>query len=264
MTGLIDTHCHLDHFSDEELPALLDRAKSAGLSGMVTIGTRLSRHGQQKALTRRSRTDITIWCAIGTHPDHVSEEEYLDADAISALAEPEEVIAIGESGLDYFHGTEEVRPLQHKYFRAHIAAARKTGLPLVIHSRSADEDMAAILTQETEKNGAFPFLLHCFASGHDLARTALDLGGYLSFSGIATFPKGETIRDVARDAPAERIFVETDAPYLAPVPRRGKRNEPSFVSFTAQTVAELRGMEPAAFAELTTSNFLRLFSQARL
>lgn len=262
MTGLIDTHCHLDHFTHEELPELLDRARAAGLDGMVTIGTRISRHEEQKALTGHSRPDLRIWCAIGTHPDHVEEEELLSAEALAALSTPKEVIAIGESGLDYFHGGEEVRPLQQQHFRAHIGAARMTGLPLVIHARAADDDIGAILEDETARNGAFPFLLHCFASGPELARRALALGGYLSFSGIATFPKCEDIRSVAAAAPIDRIFVETDSPYLAPVPRRGKRNEPGYVAFTAAKVAETRGMEPEAFAAQTTENFFRLFKRA--
>lgn len=262
MTGLIDTHCHLDHFSPEEMPALLDRAREFGLEGMVTIGTRLSRQSEQKALTGYSRPDLKIWCAIGTHPDHVDEEGVPEAETIVALADAPEVVAIGESGLDYFHGAEHVRPAQQANFRAHIHAARVTGLPLAIHARQADEDMAAILQDETESRGAFPFLLHCFASGPDLARAALDLGGYLSFSGIVTFPKSVELRDIAAQVPAERLLVETDSPFLAPVPRRGKRNEPGYTAYTASVVAELRGLTSDAFAALTTGNFRRLFTRA--
>lgn len=260
--GLIDSHCHLDHFSSEELPLLLDRAREAGLDGMVTIGTRLSRQHEQKALTRHARPDLAIWCSIGTHPDHVGEEETPEAARIAELADAPEVVAIGESGLDYFHGAPEIRPLQQASFRAHIHAARLTGLPLVIHARQADDDVAAVLEDETETRGAFPFLLHCFASGPDLAGRALALGGYLSFSGIATFPKSSELRDIARTVPHDRLLVETDSPYLAPAPKRGKRNEPAYVAFTAATVADTVGLEPAAFAAVTTANFHRLFTKA--
>lgn len=262
MSGLIDTHCHLDHFSEEEIPGLLDRAKEHGLEGMVTIGTRLSRQTVQKDLTRHSRPDLRIWCAIGTHPDHVVEEGPVRAEEIVRLAELSEVVAIGESGLDYFHGAEDVRPAQQASFREHVRAARLTGLPLAIHTRQADEDMASLLREETEVNGAFPFLLHCFASGPELAKTALELGGYLSFSGIVTFPKSQELRDVAAATPLERIFVETDSPYLAPVPRRGKRNEPGYTSYTAEAVAQLKGLDRQAFADATTANFRRLFTRA--
>ncbi|NHN87594.1 TatD family hydrolase [Acetobacter conturbans] len=262
MTGLIDTHCHLDHFSAEEMPGLLDRAKEFGLEGMVTIGTRLSRQSEQKALTRYSRPDLSIWCAIGTHPDHVMEEAPMDAAAIVKLAEDPEVIAIGETGLDYFHGAEDVRPTQKASFREHVHAARLTGLPLVIHTREADEDMAAILEEETETRGAFPFLLHCFASGPELAKTALELGGYLSFSGIVTFPRSQELRDIAASVPMDRIFVETDSPFLAPVPRRGKRNEPGYTAYTAGVVAQLKGLELQAFTDATTTNFHHLFTRA--
>lgn len=262
MTGLIDTHCHLDHFSDEELPGLLDRAKAAGLDGMVTIGTRLSRQQEQKDLTRLTRPDLKIWCAVGTHPDHAEEEGVPAPEEIVALTDVPEVVAIGECGLDYFHGKEEVRPVQQACFRAHIQAARETGLPLVIHTRQADDDMAAILEDETRTNGAFPFLIHCFASGPALAKAALDLGGYISFSGIVTFPKAPDVRKVAEEMPADRILVETDSPFLAPVPYRGKRNEPGYTACTAELVAGLRGLEKAAFAELTTANFHRLFRKA--
>ncbi|NHO31023.1 TatD family hydrolase [Acetobacter fallax] len=262
MTGLIDTHCHLDHFSDEEMPDVLNRAREFGLDGMVTIGTRLSKQAEQKALTKYSRPDLTIWCAIGTHPDHVDEEGVPEAETIVALTEEPEVIAIGESGLDYFHGGEDIRPTQQASFRAHIHAARLTGLPLAIHARQADDDIAVILREETEERGAFPFLLHCFASGPALAKAALDLGGYLSFSGIVTFPRSTELREIAAQVPMERVLVETDSPFLAPVPRRGKRNEPGYTAYTAGVVAELHGLELPALAEATTANFHRLFTKA--
>ncbi|PMP98730.1 TatD family hydrolase [Komagataeibacter saccharivorans] len=261
-TGLTDSHCHLDHFSDGELPEILARTQQAGVDGMVTIGTRLSRAQQQKKLATLDQPDLRVWCTIGTHPDHVTEEDLPDAATIAAMADDPCVVGIGESGLDYFHGQADVRPLQHESFRVHIDAARRTGLPLVIHTREADEDTLAILRDETTRNGAFPFLIHCFSSGPELARGALELGGYISFSGIATFSRAQSVRDVAKDVPADRLLVETDSPYLAPVPRRGKRNEPGYVAYTARVLAELRGMEDAAFAEMTTANFSRLFTQA--
>lgn len=262
MTGLIDSHCHLDHFPDDAIPDLLDRARAAGVEGMVTIGTRLSRAAQQKDLTRFSRPDLRVWCTVGTHPDHVEECTVADAADIVALADDPRVIGIGESGLDYFHGAEAVRPLQQARFRAHIQAARRMNLPLVIHARDADDDVAAILRDEVAAGGPFRFLLHCFASGPELARVGLELGGYVSFSGILTFPRSDALRDVARTIPPDRLLVETDSPYLAPVPHRGRRNEPAFVADTAGRLAELRDIEPAALAELTTANFHRLFSRA--
>ncbi|RUT25795.1 LuxR family transcriptional regulator [Asaia sp. W19] len=259
MTGLIDTHCHLDRLDD--VPAALALAKEHGLSGMVTIGTRLSCAQTQIDLTRLDTPALRVWCAIGTHPDHVDEEEPPELATLVRLAEPEGVIGIGESGLDYLHGGVPLRAAQAASFRVHIAAARETGLPLVIHAREADDDVAAILRDEHAK-GAFPFLLHCFASGMDLARVAIDLGGYVSFSGLLTFPKCETIREVARAMPAERLLVETDSPFLAPVPKRGKPNTPGYVAYTAARLAQERELTPEALAELTTRNFHALFRRA--
>lgn len=261
-SGLTDSHCHLDHFSDEEMPEILARARQAGVDGMVTIGTRLSRADQQKKLATLDAPDLRVWCTIGTHPDHVGEEALPDVAELVALADDPRVVGIGESGLDYFHGQPEIRPKQHESFRVHIDAARRTGLPLVIHTREADGDMLAILRDETERNGAFPFLVHCFSSGPELAAGALELGGYISFSGIATFSRAQSVRDVAKDVPDDRLLVETDSPFLAPVPRRGKRNEPGYVAYTARVLAEMRGMDDAAFAQMTTRNFSRLFSRA--
>ena len=259
---LIDSHCHLDHFGDEEMAGLLDRAEAAGLSGMVTIGTRLSQAPRQRALTRHARAGLPIWCTIGTHPDHVADEAYPEAEALADLARPPEIVGIGESGLDYFHGAPEVRPLQARSFRAHLRAARLADLPLVIHSRDAEADTASVLREEHAAGGPFRFLLHCFSGTATLAEAALSLGGSISFSGIVTFPKSGALREIARAMPADRLLVETDAPYLAPVPRRGKRNEPSFVAHTASVLAEARGLSDAAFRALTTANFHRLFSKA--
>ena len=259
---LIDSHCHLDHFPDDELDALFDRARKAGLGGMVTIGTRLSAAPLNRSLTRRTRPDLAIWCTIGTHPDHVADEAVPDPDRLATLASAPEIVGIGESGLDYFHGEPAVRPLQQASFRSHLRAARMADLPLVIHARDADADVAAILTEEHEAGGPFRFVLHCFSSGEALARTALSLGGYVSFSGILTFPKSEELRQIAGRIPADRLLVETDAPFLAPAPKRGRRNEPSFVAHTASVLAGVRGVEDEALRALTTGNFRRLFSKA--
>lgn len=258
MRGLIDTHCHLDRL--EDLPAGLDFARQAGLAGMITIGTRWSERAKQKALTDHDSPELRIWCALGTHPDHAHEEALPSLDEMLAELESSKVAAIGESGLDYFHGTDEVKPAQHQSFRRHIEAARVTGLPLVIHTRQADDDTIAILRDEHEK-GAFPFLIHCFASGPRLAEAALELGGYLSFSGLLTFKKCEEIRDVARHAPEDRILVETDSPFLAPVPKRGKPNMPGYVVHTAERLAEERGLTGEKLVEITQANTRRLFTR---
>ncbi|OUJ00966.1 TatD family hydrolase [Acetobacter cibinongensis] len=259
--GLIDSHCHLDHFTDEEIPALLAAAKAAGVTGMVTIGTRLARAHQQKALTRYSSPDVHVWCTVGTHPDHVEETPLPSVETIAEIAQAPEVVGIGESGLDYFHGAEAVRPLQQDSFRRHIGAARELNIPIIIHARQADEDVARILQEEVSR-GPFPILLHCFASSAALAQSVVELGGYVSFSGIATFPKCGEFRDVARELPLERILVETDSPYLAPVPKRGKRNEPSYVAYTAACLAQERGQSLEDFTQTTTDNFFRLFRKA--
>ncbi len=259
---LIDSHCHLDRFEPQELPAILGRAQAAGVCAMVTIGTRLSEAARQIALAELSRPGLDIWCTIGTHPDHVDEEKLPVPHELAARARPLRVIGIGESGLDYFHGVPEIRPTQQASFRAHIRAARLADLPLVIHARNADDDMIAILEEEHRAGGRFRFLLHCFSSGAALATRALALGGYISFSGILTFPKSDALRDIAREVPLDRLLVETDAPFLAPVPYRGRRNEPAFVAHTAAILAQLRGLPDAVLHEQTRRNFYRLFSKA--
>jgi TatD DNase family protein len=255
---LIDSHCHLDNFLAEERPALLERAAAAGVGGMVSIGTRL---GQSRALIDMVKPWPNVWCTIGVHPHNAAEQETPTPEALAAMAAPPKVIGIGESGLDYFYD-KAPRPAQQASFRAHIRAARLTGLPLVIHARDADADIAAILQDEWDEGGSFTFLLHCFSSTRKLAEDALALGGYISFSGILTFPKSTEIRAIALDVPEDRLLVETDAPYLAPVPYRGKRNEPSFVAETARVLAEVRGMSIEALGALTTRNFHRLFAKA--
>jgi TatD DNase family protein len=254
---LIDTHCHLD-FADfvEERDAIVARAHAAGVRQMVTISTRVKKLDGLLAITEAYPS---VFCSVGTHPNNADEELDIEVEDLVRLSKHEKVVAIGEVGLDYFYDT--VKPEDQKTgLIRHIAAARETGLPLVIHSRSADEDMAEILTLETGK-GAFPFILHCFSSGPGLARTGVELGGYVSFSGILTFPKSEDLRDIAKTIPHDRLLVETDAPYLAPKRWRGKRNEPSYVVNTAEVLAQTIGMSVDEIGTITTDNALRIFSK---
>jgi len=254
---LIDTHCHLD-FADfaEERDAIVERAHASGVGQMVTISTRVAKLDSLLAITDAYPS---VFCSVGTHPNNADEELDIEVEDLVRLSRHPKVVAIGEAGLDYFYDT--VKPEdQRTGFLRHIAAARETGLPLVIHSRSADEDMAAILRDETGK-GAFPFILHCFSAGPELAATGVELGGYISFSGILTFPKSEDIRAIAKTVPQDRLLVETDAPYLAPKRWRGKRNEPSYVVNTAEVLAETIGVSLEAVAALTTDNALRVFSK---
>jgi len=254
---LVDSHCHLD-FPDfaEELDAVVQRAVDAGIERLVTISTRVRNFDQVLAIADRFEP---VFCSVGTHPHNADEELDVTADRLVALSEHRKVVAIGEAGLDYFYDNAP-REAQVQGLRTHIAAARVTGLPLVIHARDADSDMAAILREESEK-GAFPAVLHCFSSGKALAETGIELGHYVSFSGILTFKKSDELRSIARELPVDRILVETDAPYLAPTPRRGKRNEPAFVAHTAAVLAETRGVAVEAIAEQTSENFFRLFSK---
>ena len=254
---LVDSHCHLD-FPDfaSELDAVVARARAAGIGRMVTISTRVKKHAQVLAI---AETFPDVFCSVGTHPHNAQEETDIDAAKLVALSQHAKIVAIGEAGLDY-HYDKSPRDLQAKSFREHIAAARATKLPLVIHSRDCDEDMAKILIEEMGK-GAFPAVLHCFTGGRDLAFKAIDLGLYVSFTGILTFKNSAALRDIAKDLPAERILVETDAPYLAPGPYRGKRNEPSYVVETARVLAETRGVSGDEIARQTTENFFRLFNK---
>jgi TatD DNase family protein len=255
---LIDSHCHLDYYSPEEKPHILARAFEAGVGEVVTIGTRLSHAAEQLALAEGGEN---IWCTVGTHPHHAAEEELPQEQQILDLVSHPKVIAVGEAGLDYFYDRSP-RDVQAEVFRRQICAARSAGVPICIHTRDADEDMLAILRDERASGGYFDFLLHCFSSGRALAEQAVEMGGYVSFSGILTFPKSSELRAIAADLPAESLLVETDSPYLAPVPFRGKRNEPAHVAHTARVLAELRGLAPDALADLTTRNFRRLFSKA--
>ena len=254
---LVDSHCHLD-FPDfaEEREAIVARALAAGIGRMVTISTRVKRFQQ---IIEIAETFNEVYCSVGTHPHNVAEELDVTADELVRLSGHPKVVAIGEAGLDYYYD-KAPRDAQAQGFRTHIAAARRTGLPLVIHSRDADDDMASILEDETGK-GAFPFILHCFSSRRRLAEVGVALGGYVSFSGILTFKNSTELRAIAADVPRDRLLVETDAPYLAPVPHRGKRNEPAYVANTAKVLAETVGVSEAEIADITTGNFFRLFAK---
>jgi len=252
---LIDSHCHLD-FPDfkDELDGVVARAKDAGIGRLVTISTRVRRQDGLLAIAERFPD---VFCSVGTHPHHAHEELDIGAADLIARTRHPKVVAIGEAGLDY-HYDNSPRAAQEQGFRAHIAAARETGLPLVIHSRDADDDMARILREETGK-GAFPAVLHCFTGGRALALTGIELGLYVSFTGILTFKNSAELRAIAAELPADRILVETDAPYLAPAPYRGKRCEPAYVVETARVLAETRGVSPDEIARQTTENVHRLF-----
>jgi TatD DNase family protein len=258
LPALVDSHCHLD-FPDliGETDAVVARAAAAGVGRMVTICTRLRLQDQVRAIAEAH--DGVFWAA-GTHPMHVAEEPMVSVEALVALAAHPKLVGIGETGLDY-HYTAESAGAQAESLRIHIEAARRTGLPLIIHARDADADVARILTEE-HAAGAYGCVMHCFTAGRALAETALGLGFYLSISGIATFRSAADLRDIFADAPRDRLLVETDSPYLAPLPHRGKRNEPAYVAQTARVMAERLGMEPAEFAALTSANFDRLFAKA--
>lgn len=256
---LVDSHCHLDFPDFEgELEDVVARAARADVDYMVTICTHVTKFDQVLAVA--SRFD-NMWCTVGIHPHNADAEPDTSAEALVAMAAHPKVVALGETGLDFYYD-HSPRERQERAFRAHIGAARETGLPVVIHTRDADDDMVRILRDEHGK-GAFPGLIHCFSAGSDLAAAVLDLGLYISVSGIVTFKKADTLRETIKDVPLERLLVETDSPYLAPVPHRGKRNEPAYTALTAATVAELKGMAAEAFAQASTENFFRLFSKAR-
>ena len=254
---LVDSHCHLDHWPAEERAGLVARARAAGVGELVTIGTGLT----QSAALVPAAAGLGVWCTVGVHPLYVHHEPLATLDDLVALTAAPHVVGIGESGLDN-HYEPTTAAQQQASFRTHIRAAQRTGLPLVIHARDADSEVTTILQNEWDRGGSFSMVLHCFSSGRALMEAAVTLGAYVSFSGILTFPKSLENRAIARDVPAERLLVETDAPYLAPAPFRGKRNEPAHIIHTAAVLAEVRGMTPAALAELTTANFRRLFTRA--
>jgi TatD DNase family protein len=252
---LVDSHCHLD-FPDfaEERDAVVARARDAGVATMLTIATRLDQFPAVRAI---AETYPDIWCSVGAHPHEAVDHADATAAELAEFAAHERVVGIGETGLD-FHYDHSPREVQEQVFRAHIAASQASGLPLIIHAREADDEVARILRETTPPPG----VLHCFSSGRALAEAALDLGFYISISGIVTFRNADELRAIVRDVPLERLLVETDAPYLAPVPYRGRRNEPAFVAATAAAVAALKGIAPEALAAATSANFFKLFRKA--
>ncbi|MDP1750562.1 MAG: TatD family hydrolase [Reyranella sp.] len=255
---LIDSHCHLDFpelAGDEE--AVLARARMAGVGGMLTIGTRLDQFERVRAIAERHGN---IWCSVGVHPHEAKEEGQRTPDRLIEATRHPKVVGIGETGLDFYY-EHSPRDEQAESFRAHIAASRTTGLPLIVHTRDADRETIDILEEEAGK-GSFPGLIHCFSSGAEVARHALALGLYISISGIVTFKAAENLRAIVRDIPLDRLLVETDSPYLAPIPKRGKTNEPAYVAHTAAKVAELKGVGIAELEAATTANFFRLFTKA--
>lgn len=256
---LVDSHCHLDFpdFSDE-IDDVVRRARAAGVGRMLTIGTRVSKFPRVRAIAERYDD---VWCSVGVHPHEADHESDVDAEKLVELAKHPKVIGIGETGLDFYY-EHSPRVVQERCFRAHIEAARRTGLPLIVHTRNADDDTARILRDELTK-GQFRGLMHCFSSSRRLAETALELGFYISLSGIVTFKNAEELRATARALPVERLLIETDAPYLAPMPYRGKRNEPALVTHTAAAVARLKDLPFDELARITTENFFALFEKAQ-
>ncbi|MGV7217634.1 TatD family hydrolase [Bradyrhizobium sp. UFLA05-112] len=256
---LVDSHCHLDFpdFSDD-LDGIVSRAAAAGVGRMVTISTRVRKLDQLISIAERYDN---VYCSVGTHPHNADEEDGIPPDELIALTKHPKVVALGEAGLDYFYDNGSPQA-QARGFRAHIAAARATGLPLVIHTREADEDCGRILEEEVAK-GSFAAVLHCYTGGRELALKAISLGLYIGFTGILTFKKSEALRALAAELPADRILVETDSPYLAPGKFRGKRNEPAYVVEVAKVLAETRGVSLEQISRQTTENFFRLFSRVK-
>jgi len=254
-TLLVDSHCHLD-FPDfaAEREAIIARARDVGVATMLTISTRLDEFGGVLTIAEAHEE---IWCSVGAHPHEAKDHAALTSDQLVALAVHPRVVGIGETGLD-FHYDLSPRDIQERVFRAHIAASHQTGLPLIVHARKADREIARILDEERPPPG----VMHCFSSGRALADAALALGFYISISGIVTFHNAEELRAIVCDLPLDRLLVETDAPYLAPVPYRGKRNEPAFVAATASAIAELKGIDLQRLAGITSANFFRLFGKA--
>lgn len=257
---LVDSHCHLDYPDfEDDLDEVLARAEDAGISHMLTICTQISKFEGVLALAEKYDH---LFCSVGIHPHHAAEEPEVTADRLIDLAEHPKVVGFGETGLD-FHYELSPRDVQERNFRAHITASREAGLPVIVHSRDADDDMARVLVDEHAK-GAFPGLMHCFSSTPVLAEKALDIGFSISFSGIVTFKTADEVRETAKNVPMERILVETDAPYLAPMPNRGKRNEPAYTALTAAQLADIKGLGADEFAKATTDNFFRLFTKAEI
>ena len=257
---LIDSHCHLEYKGlVEDQQGVLARARAAGIGGFLSISTR--QHEWEQVIATAARED-DVWASVGIHPHEADGHADLGEGVLLAATEHPKVIAIGETGLDYYYGHSD-RATQRALFRSHIAVARQTGLPLIVHTRDAEVDTAAILSEEMGK-GAFPALIHCFTASADFARTMLDLGLTISLSGIVTFKNAKDLQAIASKLPEDRILVETDAPFLAPIPHRGRVCEPAFTADTARFVAALREVSPEILAEQTTVNFFRLFTKAQL
>ncbi|WP_138380000.1 TatD family hydrolase [Luteithermobacter gelatinilyticus] len=256
---LVDSHCHLNYGSmTEDMPGVMQRAREAGVGAMLAINARLSEYDEVLAIARQYDH---VWCTVGSHPHEAENEPGITAEQLIEKAQPEKVVGIGESGLDYYYD-HAPRHLQQENFRAHIAASRETGLPLIVHSRDADADTARIMKEEMDK-GAYPAVIHCFTASRAFAEAALEMGCYISISGIVTFKNATDLRETVRIIPHDRLLVETDAPYLAPVPKRGKPNEPAYVKYTAAFLADLLGLSYEELARITTENFFALFHKAR-
>jgi TatD DNase family protein len=255
---LVDSHCHLDYLArDWNLDEVVGRAQDSGVRTMLTICTKLSEFDEVRAIADRF---ADVWCSVGVHPHEAEEEGQEGPERLCKLARLPKVVGIGETGLDFYY-EHSPRAAQEASFRGHIRAARETGLPLIVHTRDADQDTIRVL-QEEYADGAYAGVIHCFTAGPALAEAALEMGFYISFSGILTFNKAENLRATAQRVPLDQLLAETDAPYLAPVPKRGKRNEPAFIVHTADTLAQLKGIAPEDLARITTDNFFRLFGKA--
>lgn len=259
----IDSHCHLDFsdFAEDGLENIVQRADAVNVKQMVTICTRISKFPQIRAIAEQFDN---IYCTIGTHPHSAGddeEQEFTTEYLVTAANDYDKIVGIGETGLDYFYDNAP-RDIQQEKFRNHLRASAETGLPVIVHTRDADEDTIRLL-QDEYADGKLTGVLHCFSSGAELAKQALELGFYISLSGIITFKNAQDLRDIVKDVPLDRILIETDAPYLAPIPHRGKRNEPSFVVHTAEKVAEIKGVSLDEIEKITTENFYRLFKRAQ-
>lgn len=255
---LVDSHCHLDYLErqGEDLEEVVARARRAGVARLVTISTKLSEFDTIRSIAERFDD---VYCSVGVHPHEAGEEGQGDPARLLALADHPKVVGIGETGLDYFY-EHSPRDAQQQSFRAHIEASRQSGLPLIVHARDADNDTIGIL-QEEYARGPFPGVIHCFTAGPGLAEAALSIGFSISLAGVVTFKKAEELRATVQQVPLDRLLVETDSPYLAPVPKRGKRNEPAYVVHTAEKLAELKGVSPEELAEKTSRNFFELFTR---
>jgi len=255
---LVDSHCHLDYLPSGPVRAeTIARARRAGVGAILTIGTKITEFPAVRAIAEENPD---VWCSVGIHPHEAAAEPDTSAERLANLAGHPKVVGIGETGLDFYY-EHSPRERQVEVFRAHAAAARATGLPLIVHTRDADPETAGVLREEAAK-GPLTGVIHCFSTGRELAEMSIELGFYISISGIVTFKNAEPLRAIVRDLPLDRILVETDAPYLAPVPLRGKQNEPAFVVHTAAEVAKLKGVSAEEIAEITTANFYRLFAKA--